>query len=325
MIKRSILRLSARRYLSGVLVYGLMILIYSKSTYYLGLLNLDAIRFLRTLYIVYVFCAFPALLLGHKDKTHKPLLLIEAFARLLTKKKISEEHRQASLAMLVKFFYIPLMTVFAVNNLNSLRYFWSKHWSGDQLIFNFRNDYPIIITLFLTIDTFFFAFGYLVEHSWLKNKIKSVEPTAIGWIVALATYPPFNSVTGNYLNWYSNDYFYWPDPLTDYTLKIIVVILMGVYLWATLSLGTKCSNLTNRGIVTNGAYKYIRHPAYAGKVTAWWIMALPHFSVAMIISMCGWTAIYFLRAITEEGHLSLDKDYLKYKKLTPYRFLPGIY
>lgn len=300
-------------------------MIYSRSTYYLGLLNPGAISFLRNLYVIYVLSAFPMLILGHKEKIHKPLLLIETFVKLITKKNIDQNHKQASLMMLVKFFYIPLMTVFAVNNLNSVRYFWSTHWSAGQLNFNFRNDYPMIITLFLTIDTFFFAFGYLVEHSWLKNKIKSVEPTAFGWIVALATYPPFNTITGNYLNWYSNDYFFWPDRLTDYTLKVLVVALMGVYLWATLSLGAKCSNLTNRGVVTSGAYKYIRHPAYAGKVAAWWIMALPHLSIAMVISMFGWTTIYFLRAITEERHLSQDRDYVKYKRLTPYRFLPGIY
>lgn len=306
-------------------MYGLMFLVYSKSTYYRGLLNIDSLNILRGLYLGYVFCALPMLRLNSGEKSHKPLLLVESVIKLVTKKRIDESHKQAALFLLVKFFYIPLMINFAVNNYGSIRYFVLSNWTGGTFNFNFQYDYPMIITLFLTIDTFFFAFGYLVEHSWLGNKVKSVEPTAFGWIVALATYPPFNSITANYLNWYSNDYFFWPDRLTDYTLKVLVVALMGLYLWATLSLGTKCSNLTNRGIVGNGAYKYIRHPAYTGKILAWWIMALPHLSVGMLISMIGWTAIYFLRAITEERHLSLDKDYLKYKKLTPYRFLPGIY
>jgi hypothetical protein len=32
-----------------------------------------------------------------------------------------------------------------------------------------------------------------------------------------------------------------------------------------------------------------------------------------------------MRAITEEKHLSLDADYIAYKKEVPYRFVPKIY
>lgn len=48
-------------------------------------------------------------------------------------------------------------------------------------------------TIILFMDVFFFTIGYLVEAPFLKNTIKSVEPTVIGWIVAIICYPPLNS------------------------------------------------------------------------------------------------------------------------------------
>jgi protein-S-isoprenylcysteine O-methyltransferase Ste14 len=38
-----------------------------------------------------------------------------------------------------------------------------------------------------------------------------------------------------------------------------------------------------------------------------------------------WSFIYFLRAVTEERHLSSDPDYLAYCKRVPYRFIPGVF
>ena len=40
----------------------------------------------------------------------------------------------------------------------------------------------------------------------------------------------------------------------------------------------------------------------------------------MIVS----TAIYYMRAITEERHLARDPEYRLYMKKVPYRFIPGV-
>ena len=112
-----------------------------------------------------------------------------------------------------------------------------------------------------------------------------------------------------------------------FVLRFVILLLFLVYGWATVSLGTKCSNLTNRGIVFHGAYKWVRHPAYIAKVSAWWlallpiIFSFPEAGLAMLV----WTALYFLRAITEERHLAKDPDYIEYCKQVPYRFIPKVY
>jgi protein-S-isoprenylcysteine O-methyltransferase Ste14 len=38
-----------------------------------------------------------------------------------------------------------------------------------------------------------------------------------------------------------------------------------------------------------------------------------------------WAFIYYLRAMTEEAHLSADPDYVAYKKEVKYKFIPGIW
>ena len=108
---------------------------------------------------------------------------------------------------------------------------------------------------------------------------------------------------------------------------------MGVYSWASWSLGLKASNLTHRGIVSTGAYAFVRHPAYFFKNLAWWVGGIPaifagfsrDFSDGFYIVFClaGWSTLYFLRAITEERHLmSVDDDYLVYAAKVRYRFIP---
>ena len=292
---------------------------------------------LRYLYLSYIVFGLPFCYVSN-EKNSKPQELLSILNKapdlikdysynFLRKEKtpldLTEREKIVLRFSLVKFFYIPLMISFTVGNIGGFKNSLSKD-SLNLLLSDFGNNYVIVTQLFFAIDTFIFCFGYIFESKFLKNTLRSVEPTVFGWVVALATYPPFNNPASNVFGWYSNDRFTFPNPLIDTLLKVMIIIAIGVYLWATLSLGTKASNLTNRGIVTYGAYKHIRHPAYAGKVLAWWIMILPNFSFAAVVSMIGWTSIYYLRAITEEKHLITDPDYQSYIKNTRYRFIPGV-
>lgn len=79
------------------------------------------------------------------------------------------------------------------------------------------------------------------------------------------------------------------------------------------------SNLTNRGIITNGPYRFMKHPAYVCKNIAWWLISVPFISAAgpaHAIKHClllfGLNLVYYLRAVTEERHLSLDNTYVDY-------------
>jgi protein-S-isoprenylcysteine O-methyltransferase Ste14 len=112
---------------------------------------------------------------------------------------------------------------------------------------------------------------------------------------------------------------------------------MAIYASASVALNLKASNLTHRGIVSRGPYRFVRHPAYLCKNLAWWLGSIPAvlaawngqsaWAVALVLgSAGGWTALYVLRALTEEDHLSkVDNEYAAYCQKVRYRFVPGLY
>src|SRR5207248_7040549 len=65
--------------------------------------------------------------------------------------------------------------------------------------------FPLLIDLFFLAECSLYIFGYAVESALLKNEVKSVEPTFLGWAVALFCYPPFNSFINTYVSWYTSD------------------------------------------------------------------------------------------------------------------------
>ncbi|HEY8079865.1 MAG TPA: hypothetical protein VIF62_37295 [Labilithrix sp.] len=166
--------------------------------------------------------------------------------------------------------------------------------------------------------------GYSSESRWLGNKTRSVEPTAFGWAVCLACYPPFNNVLGTYLP-LENGPQVVSDPGWLLALRAGTVFLFAIYASATVAFGFKFSNLTNRGIVMRGPYRFVRHPAYLCKCLAWWLENMPNMNVVRAVFLTFLCGVYALRAWTEERHLSRDPDYLVYKKKTPWVLIPGIY
>jgi len=128
-----------------------------------------------------------------------------------------------------------------------------------------------------------------------------------------------------YTNWYADIYTPFSNNLVTFTIRIIILFLFLIYLGATISLGTKCSNLTNRGIVSKGVYSIIRHPAYISKTIAWWIVLIPVMSWPAFLSMFTWSIIYHIRTVTEERHLGQDPDYIEYCQKVKYRYIPYIY
>jgi protein-S-isoprenylcysteine O-methyltransferase Ste14 len=186
------------------------------------------------------------------------------------------------------------------------------------------------------VDVLFFTVGYLIEHPRLNNQIRSVDPTWLGWAVALACYPPMNDVTASILGWNSEEFPQFESPSVHLALNFLLLGLMAIYASASVALNFKASNLTHRGIISHGPYRYVRHPAYVCKNLAWWIGTIPALLIAwqqsawttlMIVgSMAAWTGIYALRALTEEDHLrSVNDEYDAYCRKVRYRFIPGVY
>jgi protein-S-isoprenylcysteine O-methyltransferase Ste14 len=108
--------------------------------------------------------------------------------------------------------------------------------------------------------------------------------------------------------------------------QIAAVALM---VWARFTFGLRSFHLTANptagGLVTNGPYRYIRHPIYASICLFTLAGVIGHFTVLAFVFMVVVVAGAIIR-ITSEEHLLIDTypDYRQYSKQT-YRIVPGVY
>lgn len=354
-------------YVSGALLYGIGL--YIADNHYISPIESTTKDILFWIYAAYLAVAPVAFFLNTKKdiSDHRPAVFFVAVFRmvggvfgyvlgfLLRRKNLawpsmSPTEKNTILFMLVKIFYVPLMLNFLVGNYKVLLDVFNIN-AFSTLKGATYEGYAAVLSFIFFLDVLFFCFGYLFEAGFLKNKLRSVEPTLLGWAVTLICYPPFNGLLSNapnviggsvyalnaeagdlignflgmyFMGWSANDYIQFSSIGATFIARVAIVLSLLVYLWATLSLGTKCSNLTNRGIVMNGAYRYVRHPAYVSKNLAWWITTIPVMNVPVFVTMSVWSYVYYLRAVTEERHLSRDPDYIEYRKRTKYMFIPHV-
>ena len=246
--------------------------------------------------------------------------------RLIFDKK---SRKKELLIYLLKLFFIPSMLSLTIQNgmimiEHIVLIFNTEHISIYELYC--KHLYPLIIYAVLFICTGLYTFGYIVESKIFNNEIISVDTTFIGWFVTLICYYPFYIILSLYLPMMTNNFAFFINDSITLLVWALMIVLFLFKLWCVLSLGWKCSNLTNRGIIINGPYKWIRHPHYAVKILIWWITFIPIFfnDPIYISGMIFWTFIYYLRAITEENHLKKDDNYIEYLQNVKYRFIPGI-
>jgi protein-S-isoprenylcysteine O-methyltransferase Ste14 len=215
---------------------------------------------------------------------------------------------------------VPYVITWCVDNfLNLWASFDLSIWQWD-----FKAWTIFLIRLCLLIDVCVFAFSYMIESSRLKSDIKSVDPSPLAWFVCLACYPPFNSLFFPYFDVALFSISVEVNNTIGSLFNGVEVLLWMIFAWASITLGFKASNLTARGVVRKGPYRWIRHPAYSAKLAVWWIQCIifADFSVGILLAF---TVIYVMRAWTEERHLlAVDPEYKEYCSQVRWRFLPGV-
>ncbi|MAG60353.1 hypothetical protein CL619_01065 [archaeon] len=308
-------------WLSSVLLYGLGLLFVRFGPHYSWFVSAPVQEILFWMYLGFVVLSIPYYVMtATRYSTNKSFLFFRFLFKnisSLRQGKFSSVENEEKVAVLftgVKLFFLPLMLQFLYQNYNDLLGVLSSPWS-----------YGFFLILLFTIDTAIFAFGYTFEFAFLKNTVRSVEPTFFGWLVCLLCYPPFNWRLGDVIPWGANDYMYFWNPTLDIICKVLVIVLLLGYTLASVWLGPKASNLTNRGIVTSGPYAIIRHPAYICKNGIWWLTLLPVMSWPFFFGMLFWSVLYYYRALTEERHLGEDADYVEYCRQVKWRFVPFVW
>lgn len=222
------------------------------------------------------------------------------------------------LAWTVKAFFLPLMVVYLSREIPTVAgTFGALSWDTMRW-------YSFGYELSYLVDLLFCVVGYTFTLRILDSHIRSTEPTALGWIVALVCYQPFYSVIGKqYLN-YDESTLFWdvwlaPHPVVQTAWALAILTLTSIYALSTVAFGLRFSNLTNRGIVTSGPYRFTKHPAYLAKNLSWWLISVPFISrtgwleaLRHCTLLTGLNFIYFVRARTEERHLSRSPEYVAY-------------
>jgi len=369
---RATLRQALRHYLVSALIYGTLLLFYLINPWFRDLLRIEFANFkgefrgFKAIYLyVYGYGAYlliaPLILFLGRPRSlwaSKNLLIAGYLGRLVrwccqrpTQRKPeawrpSYTEKHAMMFLLIKTVYGPLMINSALMAYNAFPQLIQQIQATPSLLNVCDKGYMLLFSGVFLLDSVTFAVGYHTESGLLKNKLRYAETNPLHVLVCIICYPPFNMPTGALLGPSQHDPYILfrgnvMHPAT-WILRGGAVFFLLLLISASLALFTKASNLTNRGIVDRGPYRYIRHPGYLGK-NMFWLMTLipaffpntadPRFYWPEYLAFCAWTVcgfigwgtIYFLRSVTEERFLMRDPDYVAYCRKVKYRFIPGVY
>lgn len=327
-----------RAYVFYAVLLGALALLYAYLPYYSASLNELTHRLIGWGYVAYLALGYPWLVFslvvsrrfGIEPKwrriSRSILDLGRYLARLFSRAerpRLDPGSADELRSLAIKAFFVPLMLSFAIGNVDALSNSIASIASGSTLL-TIQGVYPLVINFYFTLDVAIFLFGYLIESPYLGNLIRSSNPFLLAWLVALACYPPFNGLAATLIPTTNGPQLF-SNPTVLAGLLVVQALLFGFYVSASVALGFKASNLTNRGIVTRGPYAIIRHPAYAAKNLAWILQRLPYLTLTLIVTTLAWAFVYALRAITEEWHLVEEPEYRAYMKRVRYRFIPGVF
>lgn len=180
----------------------------------------------------------------------------------------------------------------------------------------------LAVTLAYTVDLAFGLSGYLFASNELAPTLRSTQRLVLGWVVCIACYgpifthwPAFEAVVLTEISWPSSLV---PGPVTI-PATVAMLVLLALYVSASVHFGLRFSNLANRGVLTAGPYRLMKHPAYFAHVANAWIIALVLMPAAGIdlgpsqwLVPLAFTGLYWARARTEEMHMREDPIYVGY-------------
>jgi len=245
------------------------------------------------------------------------------------------------LTTLLKSFFGPLMVIALMAFLmgaiaNGIAIMHARMPARGSRRFSTRTATGSCLQFILFVDVLVFTAGYLIELPRLRNEIRSVDPTLLGWAVALACYPPFNKLTGAILGSPFSEFPQFDSAFAHAALNGLLLaatrrLLMGVHRARLQGQQPDAPGKSSRA----GRTRLVRHPAYVCKSISWWIASIPLVSLAFVestwsgvlavASVAAWALIYVLRALTEEDHLKrVDGEYVAYAAKVRYRFIPGL-
>ncbi|UFZ01600.1 hypothetical protein LQG66_19960 [Bradyrhizobium ontarionense] len=230
--------------------------------------------------------------------------------------------RRTALSLLVRAIFLPLNFCSLVGVLHHFR--WYEY---DLLTGRYGGAETGVVIYGLLIAAI--TPGYLFSSRLLATQVKSVDSSPLAWCVTLACYSPFSALIFDRLLDYraraggSLTYKSYVDIL-EYRPGLSALVIFAALMcqlfhyWGEATFGLRSSNLSNRGIIVDGPYRFTKHPVYLSKCVGWFIIYCPVFAndalgVLRSTALLGSVFLIFaLRARCEERFLSGDPSYVAY-------------
>lgn len=214
----------------------------------------------------------------------------------------------------IKIFYLPYIYGASFLAIETLLTY--ENYSYNYIIFM-----EFLFFLGVSFDVVIAFGGYLFSSKYFSTENISIDDSWKGWFVCLICYPPLLIVSKKILS--QQDEYIWSDWLIMdgilFWFWSFLILVSWLCYWAsTVSFGFRFSNLSWRGLVDTGLYKYVKHPAYLSKNIYWWLHTVPFFGVLgwdiwfNLLALSSISFIYYLRAKTEEKHLMKFQEYRDY-------------
>lgn len=105
----------------------------------------------------------------------------------------------------------------------------------------------------------------------------------------------------------------------------LALLSAAIFIYARLSLGRSIGFVpANRGIVTRGAYQYVRHPIYTGLFVAMVSLVLRSYARVTLLAASIIVVLFMIKSVVEERFLRADPEYAAYMQRVRKRWIPGI-
>ena len=179
---------------------------------------------------------------------------------------------------LIRIGIIVILIIFLVHRIGLYSYYLVK---------------PLWVTETLIYVVFLVSYAVRIGPIERSRGLKEIIIPLIGGVLpfALLSSPPSLLTAGNWLMFYI--IFYWMTATTALTI------------WGLWTLRRSFSiTVEARALITNGPYRWIRHPVYLGEILTALAVTVWRFSVLNVVIFTLFVIIQLLRARWEEAKLS---------------------
>ena len=146
----------------------------------------------------------------------------------------------------------------------------------------------------------------------VRSPAKKISLNVYDWVIAI--------VGSNVLLFYTS------VEGTDHWIGMAIQVLgCALQVFGMLSLNRSIGYVAaNRGIKTDGMYKWVRHPLYFAYNTAFLGFLINHFTISNLVVYLVMVTFLYLRTRCEEAVLSQDPEYQAYQKKVRCRMIPFV-